>query len=93
MWRHEKLTKIHEEFIRGTVKEVTEYFSENAPRGEFVILISPNTEAPKQLSWPELIDLVNELVDKGESKKDAIKQVAKEYSVSKNELYDQYHQR
>ena len=72
---------------------VTEYFSENAPRGEFVILISPNTEAPKQLSWPELIDLVNDLVDKGESKKDAIKQVAKEHSVSKNELYDQYHQR
>ena len=88
-----ELTKIHEEFIRGTVKEVTEYFSENAPRGEFVILISPNTEAPKQLSWPELIDLVNDLVDKGESKKDAIKQVAKEHSVSKNELYDQYHQR
>ena len=26
-------------------------------------------------------------------KKDAIKQVAKEHSVSKNELYDQYHQR
>ena len=41
----------------------------------------------------ELIDLVNDLVDKGESKKDAIKQVAKEHSVSKNELYDQYHQR
>ena len=87
-----ELTKIHEEFIRGTVEEVTEYFAQNAPRGEFVILISPNTEAPKQLSWSELIDLVNNLVEKGKSKKDAIKQVAKEHHVSKNELYDQYHQ-
>lgn len=87
-----ELTKIHEEFIRGTVAEVSSYFAENAPRGEFVILISPNTEAPKQLSWPDLIKLVNDLVQKGESKKDAIKEVAKEHHVSKNELYDQYHQ-
>ncbi|WP_281829166.1 MULTISPECIES: 16S rRNA (cytidine(1402)-2'-O)-methyltransferase [Lactobacillus] len=87
-----ELTKIHEEFIRGTVAEVSSYIAENAPRGEFVILISPNTEAPKQLSWPDLIKLVNDLVQKGESKKDAIKEVAKEHHVSKNELYDQYHQ-
>lgn len=87
-----ELTKIHEEFIRGTVAEVSSYFAENVPRGEFVILISPNTEAPKQLSWPDLIKLVNDLVQKGESKKDAIKEVAKEHHVSKNELYDQYHQ-
>lgn len=87
-----ELTKIHEEFIRGSVEEVTNYFNKTAPRGEFVILVSPNTEAPKQLSWAELINLVNGLVEKGESKKDAIKQVAKEHHVSKNELYDQYHQ-
>lgn len=87
-----ELTKIHEEFIRGTIKEVTEYFDQNAPRGEFVILVSPNTESSKQLSWAELVDLVNDLVENGQSKKDAIKQVAKEHHVSKNELYDQYHQ-
>ncbi|RVU71393.1 MULTISPECIES: 16S rRNA (cytidine(1402)-2'-O)-methyltransferase [Lactobacillus] len=87
-----ELTKIHEEFIRGSVAELNDYFAQNAPRGEFVILVSPNTEAPKQLSWPELITLVDQLVAAGNSKKDAIKQVAKEHHVSKNELYDQYHQ-
>ena len=35
---------------------------------------------------------LDDLVEKGESKKDAIKQVAKQNKVSKNELYDQYHQ-
>ncbi len=86
-----ELTKIHEEFIRGTVQEVSTYFAQNAPRGEFVILISPNTAAPKTLSTKELIALVDNLVKKGKSKKDAIKEVAKENHVSKNELYDEYH--
>ncbi|MCX8723214.1 16S rRNA (cytidine(1402)-2'-O)-methyltransferase [Lactobacillus sp. B4005] len=88
-----ELTKIHEEFIRGTVQEVSQYFSENQPRGEFVILVSPNTEETEQLSWPELIELVDERVDQGESKKSAIKEVARANQVSKNELYDRYHQK
>lgn len=88
-----ELTKIHEEFVRGSIKELNEYFSQNMPRGEFVILVSPNTAERKQLTWPELIDLVNNLVDKGESKKSAIKAVATANQVSKNELYEQYHQK
>ena len=88
-----ELTKIHEEFIRGTISEVTDYFEQNAPRGEFVVLISPNIIEEKQLSWLELIKMVNRLVDKGESKKSAIKLVAQENNISKNELYERYHQK
>ncbi len=88
-----ELTKIHEEFIRGTISEVTDYFKQNAPRGEFVVLISPNVAQETQLSWVELIKSVNRLVDKGESKKSAIKTVAQENNVSKNELYERYHQK
>ena len=88
-----ELTKIHEEFIRGTISEVTDYFEQNAPRGEFVVLISPNAAQETQLSWSELIKAVNRLVDTGESKKSAIKIVAQENNVSKNELYERYHQK
>lgn len=88
-----ELTKIHEEFIRGTISEVTDYFEQNAPRGEFVVLISPNVAQETQLSWAELIKAVNRLVDTGESKKSAIKTVAQENHVSKNELYERYHQK
>ena len=88
-----ELTKIHEEFIRGTISEVTDYFEQNAPRGEFVVLISPNAAQETQLSWAELIKAVNRLVDTGESKKSAIKTVAQENNVSKNELYERYHQK
>lgn len=87
-----ELTKIHEEYLRGNIHEINEYFEENDPRGEYVVLISPNTKEGETLSWEELIQEVKDLVDKGTSKKDAIKQVAKQYHVSKNELYDKYHQ-
>ncbi|RMC38395.1 16S rRNA (cytidine(1402)-2'-O)-methyltransferase [Lactobacillus sp. ESL0236] len=87
-----ELTKIHEEFIRGTLEEVTNYFKQNTPRGEFVILISPNSDQLQSLTWPELIELVDRQVSQGESKKSAIKQVATTNNVSKNELYERYHQ-
>ncbi|NUE98004.1 16S rRNA (cytidine(1402)-2'-O)-methyltransferase [Lactobacillus melliventris] len=88
-----ELTKIHEEFVRGTISEVTNYFEQNAPRGEFVILVSPNTKQAEKLSWTALIALVEQLVAKGKSKKMAIKEIAQENHVSKNELYERYHQK
>lgn len=87
-----ELTKIHEEFVRGNVDELVDHFTQTAPRGEFVILVSPNEDEPEQLSWEELVKLVDQEVVRGISKKDAIKQVAKVNRVSKNELYDHYHQ-
>lgn len=88
-----ELTKIHEEFVRGTITELNVYFEENAPRGEFVILVSPNAKEQEQLSWDELIALVDQRVQLGDSKKVAIKEVAQANNVSKNELYDRYHQK
>lgn len=88
-----ELTKIHEEFVRGTITELNDYFEENAPRGEFVILVSPNAKEQEQLSWDELIALVDQRVQVGDSKKVAIKEVAQANNVSKNELYDRYHQK
>ncbi len=87
-----ELTKIHEEFVRGTVTELAAYFDQNAPRGEFVVLVSPNTAEKAQLSWPEIIAQVDQKVAEGQSKKTAIKEVAVANAVSKNELYDRYHQ-
>lgn len=88
-----ELTKIHEEFVRGTITELNDYFEENVPRGEFVILVSPNDKEQEQLSWDELIALVDQRVQLGDSKKVAIKEVAQANNVSKNELYDRYHQK
>ncbi|MDO4911950.1 MAG: 16S rRNA (cytidine(1402)-2'-O)-methyltransferase [Lactobacillus sp.] len=86
-----ELTKIHEEFVRGSVQEVLDHFEETAPRGEFVMLVSPNEEETV-VDLDDLLVEVDRLVADGESKTRAIKMVAKAHNLSKNELYDRYHQ-
>lgn len=36
-----ELTKIHEEYFRGTAKEALEHFSTSKPKGEFVLMLAP----------------------------------------------------
>ncbi|MFQ5692739.1 MAG: 16S rRNA (cytidine(1402)-2'-O)-methyltransferase [Nitrospinota bacterium] len=43
-----ELTKIHEEFLRGTPREVAERLAEKKPRGEFVVLIAPPKDKPRR---------------------------------------------
>src|SRR5699024_2219062 len=50
-----ELTKIHEELIQGSVEQGTRYCIENATRRKYVILLTPNTGAPQQLPWTDLI--------------------------------------
>ena len=82
-----ELTKVHEEFFRGTVEEALAHLSENAPRGEFVLVIEQGevvVEEPKG----DPLDAVKSLIEQGIDKKTALAQVAKEYKVQKRELYN-----
>ncbi len=38
-----ELTKLYEEFVRGTIREVREHFEQEAPKGEFVLIIGKST--------------------------------------------------
>ncbi|MEJ6348156.1 16S rRNA (cytidine(1402)-2'-O)-methyltransferase [Holzapfeliella sp. He02] len=89
-----ELTKIHEQYLRGTIAEISEYYQTNEPRGEYVLLVEGMQEATEETVTPEeLINEVNQSVASGVSKKDAIKEVAKQYKISKNELYELYHRK
>ena len=89
-----ELTKIHEEYVRGTVQEITAYLQNNAPRGEYVVLVEPaQPQAEKPADLEALADQVQNLVADGSFAKDAIKQVAKDHGVPKNQLYDFYQRR
>ena len=37
-----ELTKLYEETFRGTIKESVDFYNNNKPKGEFVIVLSPN---------------------------------------------------
>ena len=80
-----ELTKLHEEYIRGTISEVIEVLDDI--KGEMVVIVEGNNEIDK-VSDDDIITKVNELVSINVSKKDAIKRVAKELNINKNYVYD-----
>lgn len=85
-----ELTKRHEEFIRGTVLEVLEICDEC--KGEMVLVIEGNKEEKEPTQdMPEIQSQINRYIEGGLTSKEAIKKVAKEYGISKNELYKEYH--
>jgi 16S rRNA (cytidine1402-2'-O)-methyltransferase len=82
-----ELTKIHEEFLRGTPAEVrAQLSSRDAIKGEITLLIG-KAEAPVADATP-LAEAVEALVRAGTSRMDAIKQVARKRGLSKREVYD-----
>ena len=85
-----ELSKIHEEFIRGTIEEVIPLT--DTMKGEFVIVVEGNKEIVDYSSI-DMFDHVQMYVEDGMSEKDAIKLVAKERDVPKSEVYSYYHNR
>lgn len=82
-----ELTKLHEEFFRGTISTCRQHLLENPPRGEFVLVVEQGT-VEKQEPQGDPLDAVKELMARGTDKKEALAQVAKAYKVPKRELYN-----
>ena len=83
-----ELTKLHEEVLRTTLGEAVDYYAQQPPKGEFVLVVegAPERE-PEQISLEEGVRRVLELREQGLSMKDAARQVAAETGLGKNELY------
>nr|MBD5376447.1 16S rRNA (cytidine(1402)-2'-O)-methyltransferase [Bacteroides sp.] len=44
-----EISKLHEQTVRGTLKELIDHFTLNNPKGEIVIILSGNTDVPKNV--------------------------------------------
>ena len=83
-----ELTKIHEEFLRMTLEEAKEYYEEKDIKGEFVVLVEGNEEEKSNpVSEYSIEDLMNQYMDEGMDKKEAMKRVAKDKGITKSEVY------
>ena len=84
-----ELTKLHEEVIRTTLGQAVEKYTETPPKGEFVLVVAgaPEEAAPPA-SEEDAAAHVAALIKAGLSRKDAIKQTAKELNLPKNTVYD-----
>ena len=86
-----ELTKAHEEILRLTVGEAVAYYKEQSPRGEYVLVVEGAKNAVSSNFW-DTMDVpshVGHYIDGGMAKMDAIKQVARDRGVAKNEIYKQ----
>ncbi len=84
-----ELTKVHEEVIRTTLAQAIRQFTEQPPKGEFVLVIAGAPEqVPLQASPQDAAQRVAALMAQGLSRKDAVKQAAQELHLPKNLVYD-----
>ena len=83
-----ELTKLHEETRRTTLAQAAAWYRENPPKGEFVLVVAgaePAEDAAVTLE--EGAALVLERRAAGERMKDAVRQVAQDTGLNRNELY------
>jgi 16S rRNA (cytidine1402-2'-O)-methyltransferase len=83
-----ELTKLNEEVCRTTLLGAVKLYEEREPRGEYVLIVSGADKTAPKINYPaDPVLHVEELVQSGMSKKDAIKAAAKARGVAKNEIY------
>lgn len=86
-----ELTKIHEEIKRGKIGELIDFYSLNKARGEFVILVEGSKEQDDyKPTDDEIVLMIDEKIKDGINRKQAIKDLATEKGLSRNELYRTY---
>jgi len=84
-----ELTKLHEEVVRTTLGQAVEKYTETAPKGEFVLILAgASAEAEEIPSEEDAAVHVAKLMESGMSRKDAVKQTAKDLNLPKNIVYD-----
>jgi 16S rRNA (cytidine1402-2'-O)-methyltransferase len=88
-----ELTKLYEEFFRGSVDQAREHFAAHAPRGEFTLVIAGKTTDDRQPTtdpeWDDarVIEAVRELIAAGVARTEAAKRVARESGRARRAVY------
>ena len=84
-----ELTKLHEEVIRTTLSGAIAIYSQQPPKGEYVLVVAGAQPEEKVAATAEdAVALVARFMENGMSRKDAIKQAAKDLDLPKNVVYD-----
>lgn len=82
-----ELTKIHETIMHATFSEAVEYYKENEPRGEYVLIIEGAQEESINYTLDDALKLAKELVKSGLSTSAAAKEAAQTTGIKKSEIY------
>lgn len=86
-----ELTKKHEEIIRGSISEVLDAMV--TIKGEYVLVVEGNQANKEESSLDGVLNEVDDLIGLGVKPSKAISYLSKKRQISKNKLYDVYHER
>lgn len=87
-----EMTKVHEEFRRGHLSELSQVYEKTPPRGEITLLIAPmeaENKSATAMTAVSLSERVAELQREGLDRKAALKQAARERGMAKRDAYRQ----
>ncbi|ARV58653.1 16S rRNA (cytidine(1402)-2'-O)-methyltransferase [Nostocales cyanobacterium HT-58-2] len=82
-----ELTKLYEEFWRGTIEEAIAHYSQRDPQGEYTLVVAGKPPTQVQLSEEELKTELEKIMSQGISRSQASRQLAKETSLPRRHLY------
>lgn len=87
-----ELTKIYEEYQRASLSDLIAALEEQTIKGECLLIVSGAPSEEKSLVNQDPLLLIADLVNSGQKPNQAIKSVAKDYGLNRQELYQAYHQ-
>jgi len=85
-----EVTKVYEEFLRGTASEVIERLKKRPPKREITLVVGPPVNAAEEAILPELTiseDLEKVMKERNVDERAALKVIARERGLSKSEAY------
>ncbi len=83
-----ELTKLHEEVVRTTLGEAVQTYTDQLPKGEFVLVVGGAPEVTEEApSQEDALGQVSALRRQGATLKDAVKTVSKSLGLPRNQLY------
>jgi 16S rRNA (cytidine1402-2'-O)-methyltransferase len=82
-----ELTKLYEEFWRGTLTAACEYYQTKEPQGEYTLVVEGNTTSERELSVEEIKAELGRMIAQGITRSQATKELAKLTSLPKRQLY------
>ena len=83
-----EMTKIHEQVFRTTLEEAVQYYTENTPKGEFVLILEgAQKPVEPEITFEQAVEEASRLVQSGIRATDAAKQVSAHTPFKKSEIY------
>lgn len=82
-----EITKIHETVMRTTFSEAIEFYSQNEPRGEYVLIIEGAKEEKQEYSLDDAVKIAKKLIEDGQPASAAAKEAAQMTGIKKSEIY------